>query len=418
MTIERRHALLQHDHEGDTLNPGDLTVGSAGAGNGGLLTAIGRGNTLPPLSDLLSTASVFIANPDPLYGLTAGVLGTTGAAWIQVGRVDSAAAYDLNLQPLGGVVNLGAGGMNLASAPLFTGSITSDWNEGAVDSYSAITFKRANVGLTNQPVAYDNANMAVTFNYHGGGYARQIGFVDFQGGVYQRMQQNGTWYGWDRFAMFNGVNGYLRADGYDVWSTSGWARCISLRPGTGSAAIQFYDASRHWGIGSSGGIFYFMHTSTDTSSGAGMTYPSYVDGTTWTFARNINLSAANLSIPAGYGLYLGGSQANPYIADRSSNTYGSIRVGGSKNGYSGIFFDSSYQANGLMFNNGSNEWGLYSESGGWKFYYTGTTFQVQGGPYKPVPWHDFGGTAASARVTRGTGAGSGGSDGDVHYQYT
>jgi hypothetical protein len=125
----------------------------------------------------------------------------------------------------------------------------------------------------------------------------------------------------------------------------------------------------------------------------------------------------HLLVGSSYGVYLDGG-SSVYLMDRNSYSYGSISIGGAKNGYAGIFMMGSYQNNGLMFNAGSNEFGLYSESGGWKTYYTGTTWQVQGSAYKPMPWHDMGGTAASARYSRGTGTPTGGSDGDVYFQYT
>lgn len=414
MTIERRHSLLKHDHEGDDLGPAVLVTSS-------MFKGLGATNALPPLGQHTASTSLSLRYAtDPNYGLAAGVLGS-GNAWIQAMRADgTATAYDLDLQPLGGVVGIGAGGLSLGAAPLFFGSIVSNWNEGAVDSYAAVTFKRANTGLTNQPVGYDNANMAVTFNYHGGGYARQIGFVDTQGGVYQRMQQSGTWYGWDRFAMHNGTNGYLRADGYDVWSTSGWARTISLRPGTGSAAIQFYDATRHWGVGASGGIFYFMHTTTDTSSGAGMTYPLYSDATYWNVGLPM-IVVGSISIPTNYVLYMNGWAGSIFIGTaNTSYSYGSVRFGGSNGGYSGAVFADAYQAGTLMGLTSGEAMGWYRQSGGvWQWYnnagyfWTSTTLYI-------VPrcaWAT-GGSSGSAHMTRGTGAGSGGADGDIHFQYT
>lgn len=329
---------------------------------------------------------------------------STGFSLVQ-GASDTLVDLSLN--------NLNAGGY-LASSYLLSpfgygGGNTA--NTFYTDGYGTIKFASVTATQTGYPESPDNANFVLSLESHGGGYGRQFYYPDNEN-MWTRLHQSGSWGTWHRIARHQG-SGYLLSNYADTWSASGWNRALALRM-SDSNAIQFYSSTRHWGIGASSGTFYLMHTTSDTSASPGMSYPLYCDASNF----SVSLPFTGLAVPAGYGVHLNGVGGSVYIADRSSNTYGSMRVGGSKNNYSGIFFDSSYQANGLMFNNGSNEWGLYSESGGWKFYYTGTTFQVQGGPYKPVPWHDMGGTAASARYSRGTAAPSGGSDGDVYFQYT
>jgi len=70
---------------------------------------------------------------DQSYGMIMGVNGATGDSWIQVQRVDgTGTAYDLQLQPSGGVVQIGvpAGG---SSIPLrFTGANTTEQTLGLI----------------------------------------------------------------------------------------------------------------------------------------------------------------------------------------------------------------------------------------------------------------------------------------------
>jgi hypothetical protein len=372
------------------------------------LIGMGLTGALPALGAMDASTSLALKYVgDPTYGLSAGVL-SSGKGWIQVHRHDgTATAYDLVLQPLGG-------GVDFASTYLQGTNPASNANTFYQDGYGTLKFGAAQTGATNYPELPDNANFIISCISHAGPYGRQLFFPDNEN-VWTRRVANASWGTWHRLARHEG-SGYLRADYYDTWSTSGWARALSLRPTVGSCAIQFWDnggTPRHWGVGQSGGIFYIMHTSTDTSTGAAMTYPFYINATQINIDRALNC-AGSISVASGYGIYFNGYTGTNYIADRASNSYGSMRVGGSKNSWAGIFFDSASGGMGLMFATGSATWGLYSESVGWHIYYDTVRLYVQGST-KGVVYLDF--ASSGSKITRGTAAPSGGSDGDIYLQY-
>jgi hypothetical protein len=136
------------------------------------------------------------------------------------------------------------------------------------------------------------------------------------------------------------------------------------------------------------------------------------------YQSTLRLTApASISIPAGYGLYLNGGTDSVYLAT-SNVTYGSMRVGGSTNAWAGIYFDNSYRGQYLMCSGGGDAMGFFSELDGWKFHVAGgipyATNNLYRIPY--VTWATAGG-GGSAVFSAGTGAPSGGADGDVHFRF-
>jgi hypothetical protein len=124
-------------------------------------------------------------------------------------------------------------------------------------------------------------------------------------------------------------------------------------------------------------------------------------------------SATALSCADGNGVFVNGVGGTKYIAN-ITGTYGSIRVGGSTNGYAGIQFIGSYQSRRFMFETANAIHGVYSEiAAAWDWVYNGTTFLVNN-QTRSIPRCEFG----APIITRGTAAPSGGSDGDIYLQYT
>jgi hypothetical protein len=107
-------------------------------------------------------------------------------------------------------------------------------------------------------------------------------------------------------------------------------------------------------------------------------------------------------------------------------TYGSISIVGSTGGYGGIRLESASYAPNWMWSTSAVNGGVYFEGLGlWSIYYNyahhgdraswfiGTSlYQV---PY--CTWSANGGSS-NAKFSRGTAAPSGGTDGDVYFQYT
>jgi hypothetical protein len=125
---------------------------------------------------------------------------------------------------------------------------------------------------------------------------------------------------------------------------------------------------------------------------------------------------ASCSIPAGYGLYLNGGTDTVYLAT-SNVTYGSLRIGGSTNNWAGIYFDNGYRGPYVMAATGSDAMGFFSELDGWRFYVQGGVPYVGASLYRiPVcAWATNAGGQA-CNFTRGTGAPTGGSDGETYFR--
>lgn len=100
--------------------------------------------------------------------------------------------------------------------------------------------------------------------------------------------------------------------------------------------------------------------------------------------------------------------------NNSVTSYGSVRIGGNLGGYAGIQFYDAYDTAYLMVATGSVGCGMYGQSLGWRFYYNGTTMTVQNNT-RALAWADWG---LNAKMTRSTSGPSGGSDGDLWFQYT
>jgi hypothetical protein len=98
--------------------------------------------SIPSLGSVNVYTTAYFTNANPSYGLLMGSLNN-GNSWMQVGRVDgSATAYDLQLQPNGGSVNVGGrlnvGGNVVLSQKLITSftSNPSNVSAGGTTSFS------------------------------------------------------------------------------------------------------------------------------------------------------------------------------------------------------------------------------------------------------------------------------------------
>jgi hypothetical protein len=340
-----------------------------------------------------------------------GVLGS-GVAWIQSGRSDGTPTpYELALQPNGGDISIG---WNSISG----GTLSANWNEPGKNSYNALSWGRAQNALTNAPANFDNANGYIMFNYHGGtgaAYGRQFGFIDTDGGVYTRMVQNGTWASWRRFGLYSS-SGHFEIDGGATWTTSGWQKNLWCTVSHG--AIQMSTGDGSYGIGASSGLFYLWRAGGDLA-GSSLAYLIAANLTRFEIYSNY-LKAYSVEVHTGYGLYLDGTTHNVFFAT-NDGTYGGTRMGGSKGGYAGLRIADALGAPTLMFTTGSYQGGIYAEGvGEWwllmdsnrKWYQTGAQYLTP-----MVTWATFS-SGLSATMSRGTAAPSGGTNGDIYYQYT
>lgn len=319
---------------------------------------------------------------DPTYGLAMGVT-SWGAGWIQAMRADGTAiAYSLALQPRGGFVDLSA---TWLQGP----AIVSDWNEGARNTDSGVIFGRANNSLANSPQNFDNANGYITFNYHAGWYARQFGFIDTNDGLFTRILQNGTWFGWRRIVTLENSTEYFYAPN--------WIRLINGVGFYTNASDYFYNRSGDgWNI--RGG-----------QTGATVNYLIFQDGG-GTSRANIAWNNGNLH------LY---NYANGVTLRLIPNaTYGSVSITGTTGGYCGVRLEGASGGPNLMFEAGAQRGGIYNESGlGWILYFDGSQWRTGGsGATYAIPHCTWG---TRAIITRATYAPTTeGADGDIWFQYT
>jgi hypothetical protein len=344
MSSDRRYALLKHDHDGTDLG---VVYGSATA------------NTLPTLGRHNNATSLSLRfRGDPRYGLTAGVLGS-GNGFIQAHRADgTATAYDLQLQPLGGSTIV-AGVLYGRSNAYFESAAG---NKGYINIIQGDSTKPGYLEFMH----YD---------------ATRRGYFGWNDGASRLMwAAEGTWGLTLASAADISISASSHIDLFstskcvritgsgDAWSSSSWARALSLR--SESAAIQFYGSTLSWGIGNSYGVFYIMHTTSDTSAAPGMSYPVYMNTTDINIGYKTTF-ANHISVPSGYAYYLNGMSGAKYMADAAgTSSYGSLRIGGHTGSYGGIRDD--YSGVSCIFDSAGNG-GWYREATvGWMSYYSQT----------------------------------------------
>lgn len=387
------------------------------------LLAQGETNALPALGFANASTSLVLGyGSDFAYGLLAGVLGS-GNAWIQAARFDgTATAYNLELQPLGGGVLIGgngvfhAGNVVDANAYVFNNAGVA---HGDVTDFNSVTHfgPKFIQGYGNAPIAagqWYSLGMGLGSEYAWGTYQVQLAWPrDIAGNVNPafRVMEAGTWTSWRIQALTNHTNTFTASNYFagSFLKTSGSQFDFFSGPESDTVYARYYGGLTSllrgyvYGDGDGFGLL--------GSNGGWAVRIPHGGGSVYTVGNLY--SSQSVVVPSGYSVWLDGG-SSVYLTDRSGSTYGSISVAGSRSGWSGIYFLDGYQDNGLMVSGSDNAWGLYSESGGWKTYYNGLQWFVQGST-KAVPYCDWGG---GGKMTASTGTPSGGSNGDIHFQYT
>jgi len=96
-------------------------------------------------------------------------------------------------------------------------------------------------------------------------------------------------------------------------------------------------------------------------------------------------------------------------------SYGAFTTTGSANGWAGIHIGGAYRAMYMMFNTTTDAGGFYDAGSGWRLHYDGTQWQAGISANQAIPYCTWGNRCA---MSNGTAAPSGGNSGDVYYQYT
>jgi hypothetical protein len=395
-------------------------------------------NTGIPALGASSASNSFLIrfSGDPLYGMLMGVIGS-GDGWIQVQRIDAqATAYDLLLQPNGGLVKIGgnvafhAGNVGTA-ANIFWNNMggthgdTIDFNDVAIGFGPKFLQSTTNGPGTGASQWY-TMNMGLGINYpnYSGVSAYRIQLAWPRTGMESadkraafRTMEAGSWTAWNYHAMSNYDSQFSVAQtfnsniniGGSFYRTSGAEFSffgqgsdtvyMTLRGGA-TPVMRGYIYGDGDGFGLLGNTGAWSIRIAHGTGGGIMLYNT-------TFFGGASNKAANND-----GFYVNWSNSR-YITDANVN-YGSADVHGSKGGWAGFRFASAAGSPHLMFTTSGQTGGIYNESGlGWILYFTGAHWQGYGGQALAQM-----STSASCIIRRGTAAPSGGVDGDLYLQYT
>ena len=186
-----------------------------------------------------------------------------------------------------------------------------------------------------------------------------------------------TWSGYNLYNMYQLGGHYDGGTGTDLWvrseanhggtSWTAWRKLLnSSNYNSYSPTLTGGGASGTWGISISGTATY----ATNVSNGRFDNYSgSYNNAYTW----------IQFGSSGGYGLYFPGSGAGTHFFPQG-NTYGSFKVEGYRNTYSGLFYDTHSGTNAGWMTNG-NASGFYTHGYGWKYLHESGVFYIYSGTY-------------------------------------
>jgi hypothetical protein len=247
------------------------------------------------------------------------------------------------------------------------------------NGYGVMSFGQVTAGSTNFPEVVNNASMYLWLGSHAGPYGKQLYFTD-NDNLWMRAVTNGTFAGWRRLAYYDtGVGSQFRID-----TTSGYVLI-----GPQNSTYCHFSTDRSY--------FYFgqsVHTNGE--------FRAYNSAVVFTSA----------------GYYVNDGQSR--LVRDTQGSYGAVSIAGSKNGYAGIRFDSGGNAPYLMWGTADQHGGFYDETNGWSLYRNGSGYWFQTPSLYGIPYATWATYSNGLRTqfSRGTAAPSGGTDGDVYFQYT
>jgi hypothetical protein len=180
---------------------------------------------------------------------------------------------------------------------------------------------------------------------------------------------------------------------------------IILRTGAGGSAV----GTNTW---------LRLHNSTDnrgiglqTSPTGGAVFWSY-NGSAW--INPITITTSGMTVHGGRQIDLWNTANSAGISVRynEGTTYSALEVTGKKNGHAGVAFTASYNGGALMLHESTNECGIWDSVAGWRFRTDGQSLWLANSTKAAAiaQW-------ANCKITRGTVAASGGSDGDIYLRY-
>lgn len=383
------------------------------------------------IGDAGSTAGAIQVTRADLGGSASHILyGATGDWYIR----SSSASGMVSLQDTGGNVGIGdstpsykldvTGQINSTGGLCIAGDCKTAWSQVGGTTTTAANVAAGTFGANTGGGAY---SFASSVNHTGNIYAQQVGVSPI--GVYDPAKTQQVWAMGpcyrlpDAGATTAGTYGTSCANFYGI----GW----SYEPDYGAAGNNPQSIA-----GLSHQALFMINGTTYSAVGNGMWTRGGITGTQFTDFNNSSyylnpdgqsILAGSVRIGAttapsnalhvtgnmgatgwvgagcegacessgGYGLMYGSGQitlqnssGNQVVLTPSATTYGSLVIGGSNNGYSGITFSGvTGNGNQLMVNNSSDIQGFYKEGVAWSWYFQGGALTA--------------GTVPAARVTPG-----------------
>lgn len=347
---------------------------------------------------------------------------------------------------------------NTANAAQIFNDIEGNTHGYYTDANSPARFGPAFVqGSTNGPgtgaAQFYTQSYGIGDNYTAAQYRLQVAYPrDALGGLPHpayRTLENGVWGSWHKIPTLGAANvwttsqsiisngsqivmydsagvgdandrGFLENnEGYiNIWShdnsANAWFRALTMAIGTGQVTVGYNGTYEQVKIETAYGYGLFgpanaswFHMSTDRANFY-MAQSLHVNGQYWVYGTQVVMDQ--------YGLYL--DYANSIRLAKTDGSYGTATLYGSLGGYAGLRFYHAYGAPYFMLGTGGKNHGVYSEAYGWYWYNNAGYFWTDASLYiVPRCGWATGGSTGSAHMSRGTAAPSGGSDGDIYFQY-
>lgn len=315
---------------------------------------------------------------------TTGTLGLTGQALALHNLATNGIIYRNGTTIGARSIAVTGSGISIADGNAASGNPTISLNIGpgatqvaAGDhAHAALTFNAA-VGAA--PGSAYTGNTALTIGYNTIGAAPASGSGSYIGN--QTTVQSSADF---NISGSGAVGGSLRAG--------------SAAPATAAGSLSLYGSGAGWQ-----GYAHMRNSTTGVTANDGAIMGMIGNELNITNLENsgIRFSTNNVQrllisdgghvIPDGTGSYdLGGASnrfRNLYInnsiyANGSTSTYGSVSLHGTKGGYSGIHFPNTTPGSTFMIRDTDGLSGVYRNSGGWSWYFTGTGVLTVG----TVPW--------------------------------
>jgi hypothetical protein len=271
------------------------------------------------------------------------------------------------------------------------------------------------------PVGYSRMMDAATIGTAGGapintgyGYFTKIANRDVGGGwggIWSGYDGGDLYYGWAqvstdlptwRKVLYDGI------DTVEINNTAGGSVVNDLfiqRSGTPTDAVGRNSWIQLWNSTASkgGGVQAY--------SGGGLLLWTYVAG--WYNPVTVHSAGVNINDGNLINFWNAGSTTAAALQYNDATTYTALQLDGKKNGYAGIMFSDGFNDPALMMADAGNQWGVWDATSGWRFYVNGESIQVANAT-KCAPIAQWG---TNCKMTRGTVAPSGGSDGDIYFRY-